>query len=91
MISQIPVLIVPDEDDMPSRHGPPLCEADNDVVKEFLDSSAGKSTILGEFAHGHSASSAYWDPSGRRIVSTSYDDYLRGMSSFLIQGVLSST
>ena len=29
----------------------------------------------------HSVSSAYWDPSGRRIVSTSYDNRLRGVSS----------
>jgi len=56
---------------------PAVLEANNEVVDQFLSSKPGKGTILAEYEHGQSASSAYWDPSGTRIVSTSYDDRLR--------------
>jgi hypothetical protein len=50
---------------------------DLDVVDKFLESAKGKGTLRGEYEHGKSASSAFWDPRGRQIVSTSYDDTLR--------------
>jgi hypothetical protein len=50
---------------------------DFDVVENFVDSTKGKGTLRGEYEHGKSASSAFWDPRGRQIVSTSYDDTLR--------------
>ncbi|KAG8801953.1 hypothetical protein FRC17_006521, partial [Serendipita sp. 399] len=34
-------------------------------------------TLRGTWMHGFSVSSAYWDPSGTRILSTSYDNKLR--------------
>ncbi|EJU05588.1 WD40 repeat-like protein [Dacryopinax primogenitus] len=37
----------------------------------------GYGLLKAQFEHRASASSAYWDPSGRKIVSTSYDDHLR--------------
>ena len=42
-----------------------------------VESAKGKGTLRGEYEHGKSASSAFWDPRGRQIVSTSYDDTLR--------------
>lgn len=33
--------------------------------------------LRGEHVHGKSVTSAFWDPRGRSIVSTSYDDTLR--------------
>ena len=52
-------------------------EYDYDAVTSFLDSKSGKACLRGEWAHNKSVSSAYWDPRGRSIVSTSYDDTLR--------------
>ncbi|KAH7910178.1 WD40-repeat-containing domain protein [Hygrophoropsis aurantiaca] len=48
-----------------------------DTVQEFVESKKGAGCLRSEFAHGKSVSSAYWDPRGRSIVSTSYDDTLR--------------
>ena len=42
-----------------------------------VESAKGKGALRGEYEHGKSASSAFWDPRGRQIVSTSYDDTLR--------------
>ncbi|KIJ59193.1 hypothetical protein HYDPIDRAFT_140965 [Hydnomerulius pinastri MD-312] len=52
-------------------------EYDFDTVQEFVESKRGRGLLRGEFAHGKSVSSAYWDPRGRSVVSTSYDDTLR--------------
>lgn len=52
---------------------------DSDIVENFVESVTGKGTLRGEYEHGKSASSAFWDPRGRQIVSTSYDDTLRRM------------
>ncbi|KAF6765248.1 WD40-repeat-containing domain protein [Ephemerocybe angulata] len=48
-----------------------------ETVNEYMQSEAGKGGLRGEFLHGKSATAAYWDPRGRQIVSTSYDDTLR--------------
>ena len=42
-----------------------------------VESAKDNGTLRGEYEHGKSASSAFWDPRGRQIVSTSYDDTLR--------------
>ncbi|THU89524.1 WD40 repeat-like protein [Dendrothele bispora CBS 962.96] len=55
----------------------PTLDFDFEVVKEFLDSPKGSGCLRGEWRHEKSASSAYWDPRGRSIVSTSYDDSIR--------------
>lgn len=49
------------------------------LVNEHLAIDAGKGGFRGEWKHDKSASSAYWDPRGRSIVSTSYDDTIRCM------------
>jgi len=54
-----------------------VISAEFDSVQEFIKSKPGRGSILAQYEHGQSASSAYWDPSGRHIVSTSYDNYLR--------------
>ena len=52
-------------------------EFGRDTVQDFVESKHGEGTVRGEFAHGKSVSSAFWDPRGRGIVSTSYDDTIR--------------
>ncbi|RDB21409.1 DNA damage-binding protein CMR1 [Hypsizygus marmoreus] len=48
-----------------------------ETVSKFLETKRGKSCLRAEWRHDKSVSSAYWDPRGRAIVSTSYDDTLR--------------
>ena len=52
-------------------------EIDSDTLTNFLESKQGKGTLMADWGHNKSVSSAYWDPSGQRIVSTSYDDTIR--------------
>ncbi|KAN0076783.1 WD40-repeat-containing domain protein [Tylopilus felleus] len=46
-------------------------------MQNFIESKKGSGLLRGEHVHGKSVTSAYWDPRGRSIVSTSYDDTLR--------------
>ncbi|CAE6423835.1 unnamed protein product [Rhizoctonia solani] len=48
-----------------------------DEIQEYLGTRDGPKCLWGEWRHRQSVSSAFWDISGRRIVSTSYDDTLR--------------
>lgn len=41
-------------------------------------------TMRGSWSHGYSVTSAYWDPSGTKILSTCYDNKLRGEFLFCI-------
>lgn len=51
---------------------------------EKLDKTKDSTTTLrAAFKHDKSVTSAYWDPRGRSIVSTSYDDVLRSTSPFV--------
>lgn len=52
-------------------------EYDYDAVIDFNNSKKGLGLLRGEWPHDKSCSSAYWDPRGRQIVSTSYDDTVR--------------
>ncbi|KAI6128280.1 WD40-repeat-containing domain protein [Pisolithus thermaeus] len=47
---------------------------DYETVQTFMGSTQGRGLMRAEFQHGKSATSAQWDPRGRSIVSTSYDD-----------------
>ena len=49
-------------------------EYNYETVQDFMGSTRGRGLMRAEFQHGKSCSSAYWDPRGRSIVSTSYDD-----------------
>jgi hypothetical protein len=52
-------------------------EIDVGEVENFIESPQGRGCLRGEWRHDKSVSSAYWDPRGRGIVSTSYDDNIR--------------
>ena len=56
---------------------------DQDVINEYIESPKGKGCLRAEWRHGKSVSAAYWDPRGRSIVSTSYDDLLRSSCAYL--------
>ncbi|KAJ3520849.1 hypothetical protein NMY22_g12562 [Coprinellus aureogranulatus] len=49
----------------------------SETVQEYLQTKKGRGGFRAEFLHGKSATAAYWDPRGRQILSTSYDDTLR--------------
>ncbi|TFK76374.1 WD40 repeat-like protein [Pluteus cervinus] len=57
--------------------GIPFEEASGASMAEFLETPDGKASVVAEWTHDKSVSSAYWDPRGRSVVSTSYDDSLR--------------
>lgn len=52
-----------------------------DRMQGYMESKSGKGLLRASFQHGKSCSAAYWDPYGRRILTTSYDDKLRGKFS----------
>ncbi|KAE9409689.1 WD40 repeat-like protein [Gymnopus androsaceus JB14] len=52
-------------------------EFDSEVVTKYRESKKGAACLRGEWRHDKSVSSAYWDPRGRSIVSTSYDNSIR--------------
>ncbi|KAI0780766.1 WD40 repeat-like protein [Trametes elegans] len=52
-------------------------EVDSESIDKLLATKKGQSTMRARWLHGKSVSSAYWDPRGRSIVSTSYDDTVR--------------
>jgi hypothetical protein len=46
-------------------------------IESYMQGSKGKGLLRASYEHGKSCSAAYWDPTGRRILTTSYDDKLR--------------
>lgn len=54
-----------------------IIEYDKATIEEFYKSADGSALLRAEWTHKKSVSSAYWDPRGRAIVSTSYDDTIR--------------
>ncbi|KAL7415987.1 WD40-repeat-containing domain protein [Mrakia frigida] len=46
-------------------------------IKAYAATEKGKGLVQGVWRHGKSCSSAVWDPWGRRLLTTSYDDSLR--------------
>ena len=48
-----------------------------DKVSHHMTSAKGKGLLRASLQHGKSCSAAYWDPWGRRVLTTSYDDKLR--------------
>jgi hypothetical protein len=56
---------------------PSIPDFDYGLVTELNNSKKGSGLLRGQWPHDKSCSSAYWDPRGRQIVSTSYDDTLR--------------
>ncbi|WWC71881.1 uncharacterized protein I206_105840 [Kwoniella pini CBS 10737] len=52
-------------------------ETEYEEVAKYMTSKKGAGLLRGSWQHGKSCSSAYWDPWGRRVLTTSYDDRLR--------------
>ena len=52
-------------------------EISNETIEKYASSKSGKGLLRAEWRHHKSVSSANWDPRGRSILSTSYDDTLR--------------
>ncbi|WWC64442.1 uncharacterized protein I303_107052 [Kwoniella dejecticola CBS 10117] len=52
-------------------------ETEYEEVAKYMSSKKGAGLLRGSWQHGKSCSSAYWDPWGRRVLTTSYDDKLR--------------
>ena len=59
-------------------------EVDSEAIDKLLATKRGQSTMRAHWVHGKSVSSAYWDPRGRSIVSTCYDDTIRCELSILL-------
>ena len=66
-----------------------MLELELGSIDEFRASKAGTATLRAEWKHDKSVTSAYWDPRGRSIVSTSYDDTLRSTSRHDLISVVS--
>lgn len=65
------------EDVKPRIDTYPTSSVENERVQKYLQTPKGKGLQRAAYQHGKSCSAAYWDPWGRRIVTTSYDDKLR--------------
>lgn len=70
-----------DGDVMPRLPTNPTSSIPFEQVDKYQSSAKGKGLLRASYQHGKSCSSAYWDPWGRRILTTSYDDRLRGEAS----------
>lgn len=70
----------PDEDNKPRLNTYPTSNIGNEKVSSYQTSPKGRGLLRAAYQHGKSCSAAYWDPWGRRILTTSYDDKLRSTS-----------
>lgn len=68
----------------------PSSSIGSDKVGNYMSSNKGKGLHRASYQHGKSCSAAYWDPWGRRILTTSYDDKLRSTCPFPSSRVLDS-
>ena len=59
-----------------------VLELELEDVEKLDKTKGGTTTLRAEHRHEKSVTAAYWDPRGRSIVSTSYDDVLRSTSPF---------
>ncbi|KAI0810927.1 WD40-repeat-containing domain protein [Irpex lacteus] len=67
----------PDPVEIPFDEIEEVVQAQTSNVKGGKGGKGMKGLMRGEWRHGQSASSAYWDPHGRRVVSTSYDNSIK--------------
>ncbi|PBK96921.1 WD40 repeat-like protein [Armillaria gallica] len=61
----------------PTSSDSSVAEIGLESVNKFVESKKGHGCLRGEWRHDKSVSSAYWDPRGKSVVSTSYDDTIR--------------
>ena len=59
-----------------------------DKVSHHMTTAKGNGLLRASYQHGKSCSAAYWDPWGRRVITTSYDDKLRSECASLWSTVL---
>lgn len=64
----------------PALYPSVLSEWDEDVFPA-MKTKKHAGLLRAESAHEKSCSAAYWDPAGRRVLTTCYDDRIRGTSS----------
>jgi len=76
-LQNIPVSLLGKDAISKDESGRQLYDFDSGTIEKHFESQNGKGGLRGEFKHDKSASSSYWDPRGRQIVSTSYDDRIR--------------
>ncbi|KAF8910971.1 WD40-repeat-containing domain protein [Gymnopilus junonius] len=76
-LQNIPVSLLGKDAISKDESGRPLFDFESNIIEKHFGSANGKGGFRGEFRHEKSASSSYWDPRGRQIVSTSYDDRIR--------------
>ncbi|KAF8610583.1 WD40 repeat-like protein [Ceratobasidium sp. AG-I] len=77
-LQKIDLSMEDDKSDIQSgQDGDRALESTWEDVQHYLGTKNGSKCLWGEWAHRQSVSSAFWDPSGRKVVSTSYDDTLR--------------
>ena len=67
------------EETKPKLNTYPTSNIGNEKISNYQSSAKGKGLLRAAYQHGKSCSAAYWDPWGRRILTTSYDDKLRSM------------
>jgi hypothetical protein len=72
------------EEYKPKLNTYPTSNIGNEKVSNYQSSAKGKGLLRASYQHGKSCSAAYWDPWGRRILTTSYDDKLRSTSLLLV-------
>ena len=65
------------EDGKPRVDTYPTSSIGSEKVNNYMSSAKGKGLLRASYQHGKSCSAAYWDPWGRRVLTTSYDDKLR--------------
>lgn len=69
------------EDIEPTLLTHPTSSIPYEQVDKYQSSAKGKGLLRASYQHRKSCSAAYWDPWGRRILTTSYDDNLRSERS----------
>lgn len=65
------------EDVKPRFNTAPQYETPWSAIDKHM-AGKGRDLLRASFQHGKSCSAAYWDPWGKRVLTTSYDDRLRG-------------
>jgi hypothetical protein len=79
------------DDTSPRIDTSPTSSLPYEKVGLYMESKKGRGLLRASYQHGKSCSAAYWDPWGRRILTTSYDDKLRSERIGLMYGIGNGT
>jgi hypothetical protein len=72
--TSLPGDLVPPHD----RENYPTKDCDWGIIEKYEEKKNNPKVLRARAKHGLSCSSAYWDLEGKRILTTSYDDRIRG-------------